>query len=188
MSEGSQPMIPTIATILTLLQSEYPNSFANMDVRTMAMKRKLWEAEFANDDIGLVYAAVRLYMKRPEKFAPSIGQVREMMKTLLTAETPELTDQDAWALVSKACSNGLYGYREEFAKLPEEVQRAVGAPEQLREWARMDAETVQSVVASNFKKTFRTSRERAKQLNMVTPAMREMIAGLTDRMSMLPEG
>ena len=175
----------TIPMILTLLQSEYPNSFANMDERTMALKKSLWEKEFEADDLRLVYAAVRLYMKRPEKFAPSIGQIRQAMSDLLNADRPELTDQDAWALVSRACSNGLYGYMEEFAKLPEAVQAAVGAPEQLKAWAAMDEETVQSVVASNFRKTYRATQERQKQLASLTPDVRAMLSELSGGMRLI---
>ncbi len=175
----------TIPMILTLLQSEYPNSFANMDERTMALKLRLWEKEFEADDIRLVYAAVRLYMKRAEKFAPSIGQLRQAMADLQNADRHEMTDQDAWALVSRACANGLYGYMEEFAKLPEAVQAAVGAPEQLKAWAAMDEETVQSVVASNFKKTFRASREREKQLQALTPDVRAMLSEIAGGMKMI---
>ena len=173
----------TIRMIMTLLQSEYPNSFVNMDKRTMQLKMNLWEKEFAADDINLVYAAVRLYMERPERFAPNIGQIRENMTTLLKADTQELSDQSAWALVSKACANGLYHYREEFEKLPPEVQRAVGGPEQLKAWARMDAETVESVVASNFKKTYRTTQERAKQVEALAPGIKDMLSGITAGMS-----
>lgn len=173
----------TLPMIMTLLQSEYPNSFVNMDKRTMQLKRNLWEKEFAADDINLVYAAVRLYMEKPERFAPNIGQIRENMNTLLKADAKELSDQSAWALVSKACANGLYHYREEFEKLPPEVQRAVGGPEQLKAWARMDAETVESVVASNFKRTYRTTQERAKQVEALAPGIKEMLSEITAKMS-----
>lgn len=174
----------TIRKILTILQSEYPNSFVNMDARTMQLKIQLWETEFRNDDLNLVYAAVGLYMQTPERFAPSIGQVRENMRTLLNVDTPQLTDQDAWALVSKACSNGIHHSVEEFKKLPPEVQKAVGGPEQLKAWAMMDSETVESVVSSNFKRTFRTTQEREKQLSMVPPEVRQMIAGISQSMEL----
>ena len=173
----------TIRMLMTLLQSEYPNSFVNMDKRTMQLKMNLWEKEFEADDINLVYAAVRLYMEKPERFAPNIGQIRENMSTLQKADTQELSDQSAWALVSKACANGLYHYREEFEKLPLEVQRAIGGPEQLKAWARMDAETVESVVASNFKRTYRTAQERAKQVEALAPGIKEMLSGITAKMS-----
>jgi len=176
----------SIQTILTLLQSEYPHSFSNMDERTMKLKLKLWEAEFTGDDLNLVYAAVRLYMKRPEEFAPSIGKIRENMRILLKTGDEELSEQDAWVLVSKACARGLYHAAEEFEKLPPDVQRAVGSPEQLRAWAMMDEETVQSVVSSNFRKTYRTQLERDRTAALIPPEAREMIAGLSGRMSLGP--
>lgn len=168
----------TIRQILTLLQSEYPQSFSRMDDRTMALKAELWEREFSADNPNLVYAAIRTYMRTPERFAPSIGQVREIMTSLTAGE--ELQAQDAWAIVSKACQNGLYGYREEFAKLPPDVQAAVGAPEQLKAWAMMDADTVESVVASNFMRSFRTHKEREKARAALPPEMRTLIDSLTE--------
>lgn len=173
----------SIKTILTLLQSEYPHSFSTMDSRTMKAKIELWEQEFAEDNINLVYAAVRLYMKYPNQFAPNIGQIRENMRTLQKKESAELPDQAAWAKVSKACANGLYGYREEFNALPEDIQRAVGAPEQLKAWAQMDADTVESVVASNFMRNYRALKKREKDMEMLPAEMRERLTGISSAMA-----
>ena len=175
----------TVKMLLTLLQSEYPGSFVNLDDRLMKLKTELWEKEFANDDLNLVYAAIRAYMKSPQNFAPTIGQIREKMDLLTGKAQESMSEQAAWALVSKACSNGIYGYREEFAKLPPDVQAAVGAPEQLREWAMMDVDTVQSVVASNFKRSFRAEQQRAKEISMLPASVQEMITGAVDSMKML---
>lgn len=173
----------SIKTILTILQSEYPNSFNSMDSRTMKAKVELWEQEFSGEDINLVYAAVRLYMKSPNQFAPNIGQIRENMRTLSKKEGKELPDQAAWAMVSKACANGLYGYREEFAALPEDVQKAVGAPEQLKAWAQMDADTVESVVASNFMRNYRAMKQREKDLEVLPADLRERLTGISEALS-----
>lgn len=183
-----------IRQILTLLQSEYPQSFSSMDARTMALKVELWEREFSDDNPNWVYAAIRTYMRTPERFAPSIGQVREIMNSLTAGE--ELPEQTAWALVSAACRNGLYGYKQEFEKLPPEVQAAVGAPEQLKAWAAMDADTVESVVASNFMRNYKANKAREKARAALPPEMRDLISGLADHMKLgggeaknaLPEG
>ena len=175
----------TIGKILTLIQSEYPNSFSNMDARTMALKKQLWTSEFQNEDLNLVYAAVRLLMKENREFAPNIGQIREKMRLL--TEPEELTEAQAWAMVSRACANGLYGYQTEFDKLPPEVQQAIGAPEQLKEWAAMDTGTVQSVVASNFRKSFRVQQERKKQLDMLPPEIRRTLGSAAAGMRMIPD-
>ena len=169
-----------VAQILTILQAEYPNSFSRLDDRQIALKLELWIKEFAEDDYTLVYAAVRLLMKSDIQFAPNIGQIREKMR-MLTAQD-ELSEADAWAMVSKACRNGLYGYEREYAKLPENVQRAIGAPEQLREWAMMDVDTVQSVVASNFRRSYRVQQARQKELALIPPDMREALRGISERM------
>jgi len=168
------------AEILTLIQGEYPHSFAKLDERQFALKLELWIKEFAGDDYNLVYTAVRLLLETSIQFAPNIGQIREKMR-MLTA-TEELSEADAWSMVSKACKNGLYGYEREYQKLPETVQKAIGAPEQLREWAMMDADTVQSVVASNFRRSYRAQQSREKELAMIPPGIRESLAAISERM------
>lgn len=160
----------TMAKLLTLIQAEYPHSFRGMDERMMQLKRELWEREFADADINLVYAAVRIYMKRAESYAPGIGQIREILQSFLS--DGELSETEAWALVSRAASNGYYHYEEEFQKLPPPVQRAVGRAEQLHKWALMDTETFESVVASNFMRSFRAIQKREKENTLLPENLR----------------
>lgn len=159
--------------ILTLLQVEYPNSFSRLDERMMLAKRNLWAKEFQADPFTVVYAAVRMCIRSGGAFAPNIGEIRQKMATLTKEE--ELPEQAAWAMVSKACSNGIYHFKEEFDKLPEDVQQAVGGAEQIRLWAMMDAETVQSVVASNFMRAYRTQKTRSKELALLPQEVRELL-------------
>ncbi len=179
----------TIDKLMTLIQTEYPNSFTNIDERMMKLKKELWKSEFANDDITLVYAAFRLYMRDNERFAPTIGQLRAKMEFLKQTATngEELTEQKAWALVSKACRNGYYGYRTEFEKLPPAVQKTVGTPEQIQAWSLMDSETLESVVASNFMRSFRVVQSREKELNSLPPAIKDFLSGVADNMKLIGE-
>ena len=179
----------TIDKLLTLMQAEYPTSFSGLDERMMALKKQLWKAEFENDDLNMVYAAFRLYARDNEKFAPTIGQIRSKMAFLsqLSSKDDELTEQKAWAMVSKACRNGIYGYRTEFEKLPPIVQRTVGTPEQIQTWALMDAETLESVVASNFMRSFRTVQTREKEIAALPPSMRDFISAVAVNMKMIGE-
>lgn len=85
-------------------------------------------------------------------------------------------------MVEKACRNGLYGNKMEFEKLPPEVQRVVGAPEQLKAWAEMDAETVNSVVASNFMRNFRVEKQREKERSLLPPSVLETISLVSGNM------
>ena len=161
------------AKILTLIQTEYPHSFSNMTPEQMTLKQELWEKEFAGDDPTLVYTAVRMLFESGIKFAPNIGDIRGKMRMLTAKEG--LTEQQAWALVSKATRNSAYNSEREFEKLPPEVQRAVGSPEQLKAWAIMDADTVESVVASNFMRSYKAVAARQKELEQYPQALRDMI-------------
>ena len=151
----------------------------------MALKIELWIREFEQDDFNLVYSAVRLLIRENRDFAPNIGNIREKMRFLSSPQ--ELTEVEAWALVSKACENGYYGYNKEFAKLPPEVQRAVGRPEQLRDWSVVDMDTFQTVISSNFMRSYRTSLARERELSMIPADIRAMIQGAADKMKMLGE-
>lgn len=167
-------------TILTILQCEYPQSFTRLDDRQMAAKARLWSDEFAQDDYGIVSAAVRMLIKSNREFAPNIGQIREKMHQLASPDA--MTETEAWALVSKACQNGLYRSKAEFDKLPTEVQAVVGSPEMLKQWAMMDADEVESVVASNFMRSYKVFEKRAQEKALMPPDVRELLEGTTTRM------
>ena len=71
---------------------------------------------------------------------------------------------EAWALVSRAIQNGQNGAEEEFAKLPEIVQKAVGSPSLLRSWATTDERSIENVVQSNFMRTYRAELSRKREV------------------------
>ena len=164
-----------IIKTLSLLKSAFPHSYKDTTKQDLDLMVQLWERQFRDNSFEEVAAAVdALISSRTTGYSPTIGEIKEQMQKLKS--TDELDELAAWALVSKACTNGIYGYREEFAKLPPEVQNAVGAPEQLRQWAMMDVDTVQSVVASNFQRNYRTMQARKKELGKLPQGVRDMIA------------
>lgn len=172
--------------ILSALKAAYPHSFKDLSKRDGEAVLDLWTAMFAEEPYEAVSAAVyALIATRKEGYSPTIGEVKERLVTLRNTE--ELPEESAWAMVSKACRNGLYGYKKEFAKLPPEVQAAVGTPEQLRAWAQMDTQTVESVVASNFMRNYRTRQKREQETAKLPPQIRQLLGGVTKDMKMLQE-
>ena len=173
-----------VRMLLTLIQAEYPQSFVRLDERQMALKLELWTKEFANDDSNVVYAAARTLMSAGRDFAPNCGQIRDKMREFM--EIDVLDEHAAWLLVSKATSNGRYGFKKEFEALPPDVQAVVGSPEQLRTWAGMEADTVESVVASNFMRAYRTRMNRKREFEKIPDDIKKMILG-TAEIIKLPE-
>ena len=143
--------------VLAIIRTNYRLQFRDMSKDEANDMLNLWAIAFSNDDAEVIRAAVWSYMNAKNDFAPKIGDIREIANRLVGGD--ELTEGSAWNMVAKAIKNGIYGSAEEFAKLPKEVQRIVGSPNQLRDWAEMETDTVNSVVASNFQRAFRRYQE-----------------------------
>ena len=132
---------------------------------------------FEEDDPRLVAAAVRSFIETDEKgFPPVPGQIKAKMR-LITAHG-ELSENDAWNMIRKAVRNSVYESRAEFERLPPPLRKLVGSPNQLREWSLTDSETLNSVVASNFLKAYRTQTAREREYNALPPDVRAIVAEL----------
>lgn len=175
----------TIA-IMGTMRAAFPAFYRDMSKDSALAVVSLWTEMFKDDSPALVAAAVKaLIAAQVEGYPPTIGAVKEKMRQL--SEPDELTAAQAWALVERACSNGLYGSVEEFAKLPPIVQKAVGTPNQLKEWAMMESDTVKSVVASNFQRGYQTMQKREREMALVPADVRAMLTAVADKLA-LPKG
>lgn len=175
--------------ILTLLQANYPDSFRGMSKEAANVKVNLWADMFAEEPFEAVAAAAKAYIATDTGgFMPTIGKLKDMLHRMQSPQ--QMTQMEAWGLVAKALQNSMYGAAEEFQKLPPAVQRTVGSPAQLKEWALMDAETVQSVVASNFQRSFQVCQKRENDFQKLPGAVKSFVAELAGGMKFegLPEG
>lgn len=98
-------------------------------------------------------AVVNLVAKMP--FVPTIADIRNEYAGLTSSA--DLGDAEAWAMVREGIRNGIYGATEEFNKFPEVVQKAVGNPMSLSEWAMMSSSDVETVVQSQFLRAYRAA-------------------------------
>lgn len=170
--------------VLAVLVVAFPAFYRNTSEADTEAAVNLWYQQFQEYPYDIVEKAVQaLISTKVEGYPPTIGEVKEQIRRLTT--TQEIDENAAWVLVSRACRNGSYHSVEEFNKLPPEVQRAVGSPEQLKQWAGMEADTVESVIASNFKRSFRAQAERAADVAKLPPQIRQMIGGYADNMKMI---
>ena len=168
------------AGLMAMLQTAYPAYYAKQTNQERMEAVNLWADLFANDPPALVYAAVKTIIVSGGAFPPSIGEIKNKMQDL--SAPAALSETEAWALVSKAVRNGIYGYREEYDKLPPVVQKAVGTPNQLREWAILDGGELKTVVASNFMRSFRTIQKREKELALIPVDVQKLLAKTAERL------
>lgn len=174
-----------VGILMDLLKIAYPTYYRGLSLKEQQAAVNLWAEMFRDEPAQLVAASVKSLIESDEKgFPPTIGQVKAKLR-LLTGPR-EMTEMEAWALVSKAVCNSLYGSEEEFSKLPPDVQRAVGNPAVLREWAMLDVGELQTVVSSNFQRSYRAVAARTRELAKLPADVRAMLGELSAAMA-LPE-
>ena len=145
--------------IIRIMCATYPNFKPNDLTETIDTWDFLLE-EYTYQEISL---ALKAYIATSTSgFAPSIGQLIEKVRSISCGA--ELSEMEAWALVSDALRNSSYHAEEEFAKLPEIVQKAVGSPNLLRSWATTDERSIENVVQSNFMRTYRAELSRKREV------------------------
>lgn len=134
----------------------------------------VWNMMLENCTYEQVSVALKAYVfSDTSGFAPSIGQ---LINKLHEVQTPqELNEMEAWFLVSRALRNGYYSAVEEFSKLPPPVQKAVGSPDNLRNWALADSKSIENVVQSNFMRTYRTVVNRENEIKKMPADVRTLI-------------
>lgn len=134
----------------------------------------VWNMMLNEYDYSQISMALKAYVHSDTSgFVPSIGQ---LINKLHEVQSPqELNEMEAWFLVSRALRNGYYGAVEEFNKLPPLVQKAVGSPDNLRNWALTDSKSIENVVQSNFMRTYRTVVKRANEINRMPDNIKSLI-------------
>lgn len=166
-----------VISIMAVLKTAYPNFYRNMSREDARSAVDLWLDMFAGDPAPLVGAAVKALIATDEKgYPPHIGAVKAKLRQL-TAPVRD-TEAEAWSRVRRAVSRGIYHAEEGFNSLPPEIRQIVGSPEQIREWALMDADTVSSVVASNFQRSYRARAAQREQWDALPAGVKELARSL----------
>ena len=169
------------AKIILMLREYYPRDIESTTIRA---KVKAWHIVLQDYSFEVAQAAVVSFVANDRKgFMPTPGQLREQIQTL-TAKN-ELTAQEAWKLVSRAVAKAdLMDPSEQFLQLPAEVQQAVGSANMLREWGLVEQSTFNTVIYSNFLRTFEICRRRRKAWEAIPQSIQVAIKGVSDKLAL----
>lgn len=149
-------------------------SFPNFKPSDLSETVDIWNMMLDEYTYNQIAGALKSYILSDSTgFAPSIGQLIAKVKTI--EEPAQLNETEAWGLVSKAIRNGYYGAVEEFSKLPPLVQKAVGTPDNLRNWSQTNLESVETVIQSNFLRAYRVEAQRAAEISKMPSDIKTMI-------------
>lgn len=163
--------------ILTVLRINYPHSFKNLSNDDAFAYLDLWTQAFKDDDVRIVTAAVQsIIYSDTREFAPNIAQVKSRMQQLINGNS--ITEQEAWEYIRKACGNSLYNSKKEHDKLPPVIQGMVSA-DQLKQWAQLPADEFNTVIQSNFMRSYKVRASQEQQIQMLPNEIKSMISNLT---------
>ncbi len=154
--------------LLMRISSVYPNWKPQAELKYVV--ETWWEylSEYSYEEMKI---ALKAYVSTDTSgFAPSIGQLIGKFHEI--SKPRELSEMEAWALVRKALRSGA---EEEFDKLPIPVQKAVGGASQIREWSMMDINSVDTVIQSNFMRTYRAVSKQERELSRVPSDVRRLV-------------
>lgn len=172
------------AKILAYIGLNYPDTDKSKTDIEIEAKAAQWARHFSEVNADDVLAAVDAFISTStDRFAPNIGQIKEELRKLGAGCSP-VTGDDAWAHVFKAITNSSYNAEDEFSKLPQEIQKCVGSPNQLREWAQMESGIVNSVIASNFKKDFKARQESSAVAAKLPDCVAKRVHAAAERMKL----
>ena len=143
----------------------------------------VWYAMLKDIPYKLAEIAIQKHMLT-EKFPPTIADIRT--KAIEITEMEEINELAAWSMVYKAICNSGSNSVEEYNKLPPIVQKAVGDPANLREWALMDEKMISSVRA-RFIDSFKIVERRTKEEAMIPANIRTLIAKMKNDTTTLAE-
>lgn len=159
--------------IIIVIASAYPTFKPN----NMSMVVDSWHFFLADYEYNDIAIALKTYVNTSGSgFAPSVDQLIAM--TRKAEQLTEMTEQEAWGIVSNAVRRGIYHAEEEFEKLPEICQKIVGSPNQLTNWAMGDAGSLESVVASNFQRSYRTMLQRERDFKALPMEARQKLENI----------
>ena len=161
--------------ILSILRKAYPFFYKDITREEGREITDLWYEMFKEDDILLVIKAVKLFIKTDRKgFPPVIGVIKAKMEEISEASRPKsMNEFEAWQIIKNAASNSLYNSKKEFDKLPPIIQKVVGNHYTLKDWAEMDMDRLETIIQSNFIKSYKSACEEEKNYDKLTEHLSE---------------
>lgn len=162
--------------LLLTIEAAFPN-FKPADA-TLTVDTWHWALE--EYPAPAVKASLQIYLKTNKSgFAPSVSQIINGIHE--PADKTRITEGEAWAMVKRAIADSAYNSTERFFELPPEIQKAIGGPEVLRQWGMTDSDEVNTVIMSNFQRTYRAVISQQEYAERVPEAISDIIKGLSEK-------
>lgn len=148
--------------MLAILKTAYPSAYRDMSPDDARRMVELWASMFSEDDPKTTALAVKAcIVENRTSFPPSIGAIKAKLREMTGTKLP--SPQEAWDGIWLTLRKHEWKHREAFNDLPPLVRTVVGDSRRLKLWSEMDSRTLETVVASNFQKSYREAAQEKER-------------------------
>lgn len=172
-----------VLTILGIMKVAYPNFYKDLKKDEAENTINLWAQMFEEEHSKVVIEAVKALICT-NKFPPTIADVKEKIRIITTKEEI-MTEQEAWQQVRKAISCSYYGSVDAFNNLKPILKKLVGSPNQLREWAVADINELETVIKSNFSRSYTAKVKKIEQYESLPESTKALIETFSEKYKMI---
>lgn len=156
--------------VIMVIQATYPN----WNIKNKQETLDAWYLFLQDYEYNVIMMALKIYISSTNSdFAPSVSNLIAMAR-----KPKELTQEDEvslWREVRPLISRGIYHAEEDFETLSPMAKRLVGDAGQLREWAMLESDVIDSVIQSNFKSRVATMQKRDTEFNAMPIEVQAMV-------------
>lgn len=165
--------------MIAIMKAAFPMWGSKLSPDELKTSVEIWNEMLGEYDYQMVSAAMKMLIAVKKDYPPSIAEIIEKIEFIRSGGQTDLSEIEAWSMVRKALSNGMYGAREEFERLPSEVQAVLREPATLRNWSQLDSSEVETVIASNFMRSFKEVKKREKEYKLIPNDVKALIENTT---------
>lgn len=171
--------------IITLLAGNYEAIANKSDIQKELMLNTWYEC--LNDlDYNLVLQAVKKSIIE-SPYAPTIHDIRKNAIEIVNPTT-KVTAIEAWDEAYKMICNGLYMTEEQFESASPMVKNFFKDIKQVRELAKSDIQSVNTVTKGQFLKQYDVLVQREKEEKIIPLDMQKMISQIANKEVRMIEG
>lgn len=160
--------------IIAVMSATWVAAFSKMTASQIDNMVAVWNRQMAEYTYHQVSVGLDVFTATENKgFPPSPGQVIACIKQ---TEPPAITEtaMEAWAKLRKGIRNSGYHAKEEFEKLSEISQRAIGSPETMRDLALGPSRNV-DIEQNHFIRTYNELKDRKEAYDRLPANVKKLV-------------
>lgn len=162
--------------LIKLIKTFYPERYKNYTESDYQDLLDTLQIVFADYTVEQISTAIYIFVRQDTKgFAPSVGQLIEIITKVSTPKSNNLSVDEAWSKVVKAVQNSAYNSIQEFEALPEACKRVVVSANNLRIWGDLSVDEFQTVIKSHFYRSYQADAVKQKEELKIPATVRNLL-------------